>query len=123
MPHLIVEYTANLVGFPEDHALTQLNAALTGSPEILDEADLKTRIVQRDKFQVGVAREERAFVYAQLRVLSGRTHEAKRDLAERVAGVLRRLTPQPAGLPVQLSVEIIDMDRGAYLKERLAPEA
>jgi len=33
--------------------------------------------------------------------------------------VLRRLSPKPAGVLVQLSVEIVDMDRGSYVKERL----
>ena len=33
--------------------------------------------------------------------------------------VLRRLTPRPAGVMVQLSVEIVDMDRPSYVKERL----
>lgn len=39
--------------------------------------------------------------------------------AARVAEVLRRLTPRPAGVMVQLSVEIVDMDRPSYVKERL----
>jgi len=87
---------------------------------VLDEADLKTRFVRTtDSFQVGTEAVGRAFVHAQLRLLSGRSPEAKKDLAGRVAGVLRRLTPRPQGLLVQLSVEIVDMDRPSYVKERL----
>ena len=41
------------------------------------------------------------------------------ELAERIAAVLRRRTPQPEGMLVQLSVEIVDMDRPSYVKERL----
>ena len=119
MPHLIVEYSQNLAGFPEAQALTELNQAVTSSPEVLDEADLKSRFVLVDSFEVGTAPANRAFVHAQLRLLSGRTPEAKKDLSERVAGVLRRLSPKPAGVMVQLSVEIVDMDRGSYVKERL----
>ena len=58
-------------------------------------------------------------MHAQLRLLSGRTPDAKKDLSERVAAVLRRLTPKPEGVMVQLSVEIVDMDRPSYVKERL----
>jgi len=119
MPHLIVEYSRNLAGFPEAQALTELNQAITASPEVADEADLKTRFVVANSFAIGTAPEPRAFVHAQLRLLSGRTPEAKRDLSERVAAVLRRLAPKPAGVLVQLSVEIVDMDRGSYTKERL----
>ncbi len=119
MPHLIVEYSRNLAGFPEAQTLAELNQAVTGSPEILDEADLKTRIVALDHYAIGSAPEPRAFVHAQLRLLSGRTPEAKRDLSERIAAVLRRLTPRPEGVMVQLSVEMVDMDRGSYAKVRL----
>ena len=41
------------------------------------------------------------------------------DQYDNVAEVLRRLTPRPAGVMVQLSVEIVDMDRPSYVKERL----
>ncbi len=119
MPHLIVEYSANLGPYPEAEALTALNAAVCASPELADEADLKTRLVRRESFEIGTAPAQRAFVHAQLRLLSGRSPEAKQDLGERVAGVLRRLTPRPEGTLVQLSVEIVDMDRPSYVKERL----
>lgn len=119
MPHLIVEYSSNLAGFPEAQILTELNQAVTSSPEVLNEADLKTRIVATGSYAIGTALGPRAFVHAQLRLLSGRSPEAKRDLSDRIAAVLRRLTPQPEGVLVQLSVELVDMDRGSYTKERL----
>ncbi|MFP5484471.1 MAG: 5-carboxymethyl-2-hydroxymuconate Delta-isomerase [Gammaproteobacteria bacterium] len=119
MPHLTIEYSANLAGFPEAQVLTELNQAVTGSPEVADEADLKSRCVVHDHYAVGTAPEGRAFVHAQLRLLSGRTPEAKKDFSERIAAVLRQHTPRPAGLLVQLSVEIVDMDRPSYVKERL----
>lgn len=119
MPHLIVEYSRNLPAFPEAQALAELNAAICAHPEIADEADLKSRITPVPQFQVGTEPTQRAFVHAQLRLLSGRTPEAKKDLSGRIATVLRRLTPRPAGVMVQLSVEIVDMDRPSYVKERL----
>lgn len=119
MPHLTIEYSANLTDFPEAQALAELNQTVTSSPEIADEADLKSRCVARTCYAVGTAPEARAFVHAQLRLLSGRTPEAKQDFSERIAAVLRRLTPRPEGILVQLSVEIVDMDRPSYIKERL----
>lgn len=119
MPHLNIEYSSNLTGFPQSQIRRELNQAVTSSPEVLDEADLKTRIVAIDNFEIGTAPSARAFVHAQLRLLAGRTPEAKKDLSERIAAVLRRLTPKPEGVLVQLSVEIVDMDRYSYVKERL----
>ena len=70
-------------------------------------------------FRIGNQAAARGFVYAQLRLLSGRSPEAKRDLSERIAVVLRQFVPRPAGVLVQLSVEVVDMDRGSYVKEKL----
>lgn len=119
MPHLIVEYSGNLPHFPEAEARTALNASLCASPEIQDESDVKTRFVVADSFEIGTAPAGRGFVHAQLRLLAGRSPEAKKDLAGRVAEVLRRLSPRPSGVQVQLSVEIVDMDRPSYVKEKL----
>ena len=118
MPHLIVEYSQNLDTFPEAQALIELNEAVTASPEFPDESELKSRFVLVDSFAIGTLPSQRAFVHAQLHLLSGRTPEAKKDLSARIAEVLRRLSPRPAGVLVQLSVEIVDMDRGSYVKER-----
>ena len=119
MPHLTIEYSGNLPHYPEAETLTALNAALCGSPELQEEADLKTRFVVADSFEIGTAPAHRAFVHAQLRLLAGRTPTAKQELAERIAAVLRERTPRPQGVLVQLSVEIVDMDRPSYVKERL----
>lgn len=119
MPHLHIEYTANLVDFPATQILAELNQAVTGSPEIADEAGLKSCCTVRSCYAIGTAPQARAFVHAQLRLLSGRTAEAKQDFVQRIATVLRRLTPHPEGVQVQLSVEIVDMDRPSYLKEVL----
>lgn len=119
MPHLIIEHSANLGALPLADLLPALNRSLTASPEIKDETDLKTRVVAVDQFRVGNQAEARGFVHAQLRLLAGRTPDAKRSLSERIAVVLREFVPRPAGVLVQLSVEIVDMDRDSYVKEKL----
>jgi len=119
MPHLVIEHSANLGTLPLADLLPALNRSVTDGPEIQDEADLKTRVVAHEDYRVGNQAEHRAFVHAQLRLMAGRTPEAKRALSERIAGVLRQFVPRPAGVMVQLSVEIVDMDRSSYSKERL----
>ena len=120
MPHLIVEYTHTLSDFPEAQVLAELNAVLCASPEIANEADLKSRCVCLHRHAVGTVPDApRAFVHAQLRLLAGRTPEVKQALSGQIAEVLRRLIPRPAGTLVQLSVELVDMDRPSYIKERL----
>lgn len=118
MPHLVIEH--NLGDFPFDAIVPELNRRVTASPEILDEADLKTRVIALERVRIGNQAEGRGFVHAQLRLMAGRSPEAKQDLAGRVAAVMREHLPRPAGVMVQLSVEVVDMDRGSYVKERLA---
>jgi 5-carboxymethyl-2-hydroxymuconate isomerase len=122
MPHLVIETTANLGTYPKAQALKELAASLTAHPQIPVEADLKIRFVDVTDFVMGTAPEPRGFVHAELRLLSGRTPEAKSELAARVLEVLQRLTPRPAGVSVQLSVEVRDMDRAPYAKARIDPQ-
>lgn len=117
MPHLTVEYTKNLPDFPAAHVLAELNLALSSSAAIVDEAGLKSRCIPLEHFAIGTAREHRAFVHAELRLLSGRDMETKKDLAERIARVLRHATPRPEGMQVQMSIEVVDMDRESYVRE------
>ena len=122
MPHLVIETTANLGTYPKAQALKELAASLTAHPQIPVEADLKIRFVDVTDFVMGTAPEPRGFVHAELRLLSGRTPEAKSELAARVLEVLQRLTPRPAGVPVHSSVEVRDMDRAPYAKARIDPQ-
>ena len=119
MPHLFIETTANLGTYPKAQVLKELATSLTAHPQILVEADLKIRFVDVTIFEMGTAPELRGFVHAELRLMTGRTPEAKTELAGRVLEVLQRLTPRPAGMSVQLSVEVRDMDRATYAKARL----
>ena len=89
MPHLTIEYSASLPHYPEAETLTALNAALCAHPQVQDEADLKTRFIVADSFEIGIAPASRAFVHAQLRLLAGRTPEAKKELSDLIAAVLR----------------------------------
>ena len=120
MPHLIVEFSDNLTGFPAKQILAELNTAVVASGQVQDETDLKSPTVRTPQFALGTDRTaSRGFVHAELRLLTGRTREIMRDLSDRIAAVLRELTPKPEGMLVQLSVDIVDMDRGAYTKEKL----
>lgn len=116
MPHLTVEYSGNLKYFPEAETLTALNSALATHPALPDEADIKTRFIVADSFEIGTAPAQRAFVHAQLRLVSGRTPEVKKELSECIAQVLTERTPRPELVSIQISVEIVDMDRGSYSK-------
>lgn len=119
MPHLYVEYSDNLPGLPEQQMLTELVTTVCAHPTINDEFDVKGRIAKTQQYVIGTVAGSRGFIHAELRLMAGRTPEVKKELSDRIAEVLRRLTPHPEGMLVQVSVEIGDMDRGSYHKSKL----
>ncbi|MBA1241856.1 5-carboxymethyl-2-hydroxymuconate Delta-isomerase [Pseudomonas japonica] len=121
MPHLHLEYTRNLTGLEPEKLLLKLNHSLMASGQFAHEVDIKARAVQLDHFRVGIGLGERAFVYVKLAILSGRSAEVKRKLSEGLLGALQEGISAPPGLDLQLGVDIVDMDREAYVKWRSQP--
>lgn len=119
MPHLHVEYTANLAELEPRKLLLRLNHALMATGQFASEADIKARASALEVYQVGTAPAERAFVYARLAILSGRPDAVKKALSDALLEVLQGAAAWPPGLDVQFGVEIVDMDRPSYGKARL----
>lgn len=121
MPHIIIEYTPNLVDLPFDAMLAAVTRRLAESPEVENEADLKARVVKAERFRVGLAESRRGFIHATVRIMAGRTEQAKQDFSRRVAdGMLEHMPPFGDEMTVHLSVEVVDMERGSYRKVKLA---
>ncbi|MCX2898356.1 5-carboxymethyl-2-hydroxymuconate Delta-isomerase [Pseudomonas mandelii] len=116
MPHLHMEYTANLPGLNADVALIRLNNTLVGSGQFGAEFDIKSRAIKVETFKVGTAMGERGFVHVKLALLSGRSPQIKKQLSESLLAVVQDLCEWPAGVEVQLCVEILDIDRESYSK-------
>lgn len=119
MPHLHIEYTDNLAGLDERTLMRELGAVVCAQPSVADEADVKARIARLASYYIGTAPDNRGFVHVQLRWMQGRSDEARKQVSDQMAAVLRRLVPRPEGVMVQLSVDIADMDKGCYYKGRL----
>ncbi|MBK5355378.1 5-carboxymethyl-2-hydroxymuconate Delta-isomerase [Pseudomonas sp. TH41] len=116
MPHLHMEYTANLPELNADMALIRLNNVLMASGQFAAEFDIKSRAVKVETFKVGTALAERAFVHVKLALLSGRSPQIKKQLSESLLAVLQDVCEWPTGIEVQLAVEILDIDRESYVK-------
>ena len=116
MPHLHMEYTANLPQLNADVALIRLNNALVGSGQFAAEFDIKSRAVKVETFKVGTAMAERAFVHVKLALLSGRSGQIKKQLSDSLLAVVQDLCQWPTDIEVQLAVEILDIDRESYVK-------
>jgi 5-carboxymethyl-2-hydroxymuconate isomerase len=120
MPHLHMEYTANLTDLNADVALMRLNNTLVASGQFAAEFDIKSRAVKVETFKVGTALAERAFVHVKLALLSGRSAQIKKQLSESLLAVVQDLCEWPSGIEVQLCVEILDIDRDSYSKTAIS---
>jgi len=123
MPHLTLEYTANLASADFDDLLLRLNEALVASGEF-PEDHIKSRAVELATFRIGTqvetSAQRRGFVHVRLALHSGRSAQVKRGLSESLLGVFQHGN-WPSGLDIQLCVEILDIDRESYSKLRLEP--
>lgn len=121
MPHLHIEYTDNLSGLNERELMQEINAVVCAHPTVPDEADVKARIACLDmnKVYIGTQPDNRGFVHVELKLMAGRSTEAKKQMSDGISEALRRLVPHPDGLMVQLSVDVADMDKATYFKGRL----
>ncbi|GGY25431.1 5-carboxymethyl-2-hydroxymuconate Delta-isomerase [Paludibacterium paludis] len=115
MPHLTLEYSANLERFDAALALEHINRDLAASGHF-EEADIKSRARKTDTFAIGTRRAGRAFVHAKLAILTGRDIETRRALSACVLNALQSRVPAHPGLDIQVCAEIVDIERDSYAK-------
>lgn len=115
MPHLTMEYSRNLHAEKLAPTLLALNRRLLDSGHF-EELDIKSRAIALDQFLVGTVPEGRAFVHVKLALLSGRTEQVKRELAEGLLAVLQHAYAEEHALHLQLCVEIQEIERASYAK-------
>jgi 5-carboxymethyl-2-hydroxymuconate isomerase len=111
MPHVIVEYSANI----EDKIrLPQLLAALHEAMEktgIAEIAGLRTRAERRDDFRIADNHPSNGFVAIIVRIAQGRSLEKRKMMLEAVtAAADKHLEPVFASTPLALSVEVQEID-------------
>lgn len=116
MPHLTLEYTSNLrLAASFDEMFAQLHQALhkmAGIPQ----GNCKSRAIRLDDFCVGGGGAQHAFAHLTIRFLAGRSAELKQQIGRHSLAVLQRQFPPPAGLELQLTVEIQEIEPATYLK-------
>jgi 5-carboxymethyl-2-hydroxymuconate isomerase len=118
MPHLTLEYTNNLGTITPDSFLLALNHALVASGHF-EEADIKSRAIVLDTWRVGVASSDHAFVHVRLAILSGRSAQVRSELSNALLRVLRVSCKGLTNHPLQLCVEVVEIERASYAKEVL----
>ncbi len=117
MPHLVLEYSANVPDEPDlDLALRRLHEAMTTAGPF-DLANVKSRAVRQERFRVADGAADRAFVHLTAAVLAGRDTEVLRATAAALLTVLRETFPRASTeRRCDFTVEIREMHRDVYFK-------
>lgn len=111
MPHLIVEYSANL----EDevdiaHVVRELHKTALTCPTF-KKAAVRTRAERRDIYEIADSDSENCFIAVGVRILAGRSDEVKSTIGEML---FKTLTDVMSDVyerrPIGISLDISDID-------------
>lgn len=122
MPHLVLEYTANVTDRPDwDDLLRRLHEALAAAGPF-DPAKVKSRVVRHETFRAADGAPDRAFVHLGVAVLDGREPEVLQAAADALLAVLGEAFPHARReLRCDLTLEIREMPRTLYFKAPSLP--
>ena len=115
MPHLSLEYTAN-VSEPDDMAAIMLKMH-----RVLNETggiclgNCKSRTRRLDSYAVGDGSPDSAFLHLDVRFMEGRSEATKRAIGQELLQILKQEFPD-TNLDLQITVEIRDILANSYFK-------
>lgn len=116
MPHMILEYSDNVIDRPVPGALlSELHDALVASGPY-DMTQVKSRIVVHDKHQTSDGKNDQAFVHLQLAIMP-RDEKIMKETSEKLFAFLQEKFPKTKkDKNCSFSVEIRLLDKNTYSK-------
>ena len=126
MPHIVVEYTANLEPQLKVATLLQALHKVAAGIEAFPVAGLRTRAERRDDYLIADGHPDNAFVHLTLRIAHGRTLEVRKAAGDLLFDTLcKELQPLVDTRPLALSFEISEIDpvlnyKGGNIRDYLA---
>ena len=117
MPHIILEYSDNLLDTPDLQAFwAKLHPALVATAGCRPQ-DIKSRAYRAEPFRMGDGAQDNAFAHLTIRLLAGRDAEARARIGQAALGLLAETFPRTlAERPFDITVELADMPRDSYFK-------
>ncbi len=117
MPHLTLEYTANLDEWANDPALLLDLHRLLQSRGGIKIGNCKSRWRMMEEWVLGNGEGESAFLHLDLRFLEGRPMETKQAVGTGALELIRaHFASVPEELELQITVEVQDIRKGTYFK-------
>jgi len=111
MPHVIVEYSANIEAeLSPDRLVEEIHQAAIASG-IAEPVAVRTRLKRREHYRVGDGSPENAFVHIDIRARKGRPLEQKKHAVQTIYDqASKTLEPVFKARPLALTVEIHEID-------------
>ena len=118
MPHLIVEYSANLDALVDiDRLLADLHYA-AASTGVFPLGGIRTRVARRDHYRIADGHADNAFVHVTARIRHGRPLELRRQAGTALFDALcTHLASVYETTPLGLSLEIQEIDPDTSFKQ------
>ena len=117
MPHLIVEYSANLEADLKPRALAEVLHAAALETGVFPIGGCRTRLARRDVYVIGDGHADNRFIHVQARIGAGRSADVRQKAAEHIFSQLKVFTAEIfARAPLGLTLEIVEIDPVGSLK-------
>jgi len=117
MPHIIIDYSANLDADLDLHALANALHETALATGVFPIGGLRTRLARREVYIVGDGHPENRYIHVQVRIGTGRAPEVRQKAAERIfAGLTDFTAALFAKSPLGLTLEIVEIDPVGAMK-------
>ena len=117
MPHLIVEYSANLEADFAPQALAEAIHSAALDTGVFPIGGCRTRLARRDVYVIGDGHADNRFIHVQARIGTGRSAEVRQQAAEHIFARLKAFSAEIfARAPLGLTLEIVEIDPVGSLK-------
>ncbi len=124
MPHLIVEYSANLEGDLDMRLVIDALHAAALDSGVFPIGGVRVRAARRDLYKIADGHPDNGFIHVQARIGAGRAPEVRQKAAELIFERLKSVTADVfARQPLGLSLEIVEIDPVGSLKHNNLHEA
>jgi 5-carboxymethyl-2-hydroxymuconate isomerase len=118
MPHLTLEYTANLSDTPPTGELLLSLHQLLSSVAGIRVGNCKSRWRKVEDWVVGEGDAKDAFVHLDFRFLEGRSLDIQQAVGQGALEVLKaHFHPAPEGVDLQITVEVGEIGKATYFKD------
>jgi 5-carboxymethyl-2-hydroxymuconate isomerase len=118
MPHVTVEYSANIKSDVSTKVLMKTIHETLAKFSTFNLREIKSRCIMHRDFYMGDGNSRNAFVYLRLEMLAGRKLSLKKKIGAKLREVLRNSYRSAAKhYQLQMSVEIREISKKLWFKE------